>query len=86
MQVDPNEVVQTFRAWRHDQSRKPDVLCSQGVELYKGAQVYKSASLRVFGDRENGSVYRTELLLPLTEIPQSCSSKSRNSERCQGSG
>jgi hypothetical protein len=70
MQVDPNEVVQTFRAWRHDQSRKPDVLCSQGVELYKGAQVYKSASLRVFGDRENGSVYRTELRVGTTILSQ----------------
>jgi hypothetical protein len=58
--VDTSEVAQAFRVWINNQSRNPDVLHSEGVELHKGAQVYKSASLRVFGNREDGTVHRTE--------------------------
>lgn len=59
--MDENEIAQAFRVWHNDQSRNPRVLRSEGVELHKGAQVYKSANLRVFGDREDGTVHRTEL-------------------------
>ncbi len=58
--MDTNEVAQAFLAWAHDESRNPNVLRSEGVELHKGAQVYKSATVRVFGDRESGTVHRTE--------------------------
>ena len=56
-----DDVAQAFRVWHHNQSRNPNVLRSEGVELHKGAHVYKSASLRVFKDRENGTVHGTEL-------------------------
>jgi hypothetical protein len=59
--VEEHEVAQAFRVWHNEQSRNLHVLRSEGVELHKGTQVYKSASLRVFGDREDGTVHRTEL-------------------------
>lgn len=55
-----DEIATAFHAWRREDSTNPNVLSSDGVELHKGRQVYKSATLRVFGDRETGKVGRTE--------------------------
>lgn len=61
MSGEEDEVATAFRAWVRDQSNSPNVLHSDGVEIYKGPRVYKSASVRVYGNRDNGSVSRTEL-------------------------
>ncbi|SHG13165.1 protein of unknown function [Jatrophihabitans endophyticus] len=56
-----DNLASAFHAWTRDQSSNPRVLRTEGVEIYRGPQVYKSATLRTFGDRDAGSVSRTEL-------------------------
>lgn len=58
-----DNLAEAFHAWVRDQSSNPNVLSTQGVELHRGRRVYKSATLRSFGNRETGTVSRTELSL-----------------------
>lgn len=58
-----DEVASAFHAWVRRESSNPNVLRTEGVELHKGRDVYKSASVRVIGDPTTGQVYRRELRL-----------------------
>jgi len=61
--MDRNDVARAFRAWISQDSANPNVLLTEGVELHKGRDIYKSASIRVIGDPNSGVVHRRELKL-----------------------
>lgn len=56
-----DEVAKAFHVWHKTASSSSNVLRTDGLEVHKGRYVFKSASIRVIGDRESGTVHRTEL-------------------------
>jgi hypothetical protein len=59
--VGDDDISNAFYAWIRDTSSNPQVIRREGVEIYKGPQVYKSANLLFIGDQNEGVVRRTEL-------------------------